>query len=312
VVETFNADYASEVGVEHCFRSLGAQEYPTERLEILVFCPTGRSAESERLRPLLGPHAAVARWIEIPAISYRQAKEEGFRLARAPVVALADVDVEYPSHWLQRIHKHLVEGDDAVVCGAVTFRPRSALRTLFILADWSLLHEDGVDWPRYFNLNNAAFRREVVLRIIGGTPASYRRFGQASYFSRAVREAGLRVRLDREMLGRHGFTPASFLFEKRMRRYAHASTVARDEPGSGMTRVGVPERPGSWLRAWWNWARRYQSRPARCRKDLDLSRMDLAVQHALLAGLSAWELVLIGWLALMPGAHARLVKRYGW
>jgi hypothetical protein len=151
-----------------------------------------------------------------------------------------------------------------------------------------------------------------VLRLIDGTPASYRRFGQASYFSRAMREAGVRIRLDREMLGRHGFTPASFLFEKRVRRYAHLSTVARDEPGAVMTQVGVPERPGSWLRAWWAWARRYQSRPALCRQSLDLSRTDLVVQRMLLVVLSAWELALIGWLALMPGAHARLVKRYGW
>lgn len=164
VVETITARYDALEGT--LADNLGAavaaiekQTWPRAQIEVLVVLDDEITPETAAELELRYPNA---RFVRSEAANYFSAKNGGARAAKGSIVVLLDGDCEPSPDWLETIVARFQPGVD-VVSGRTRYAGSSLLARTFSVPDFANVLGDENGAASGFNLNNVAFRREVLL-----------------------------------------------------------------------------------------------------------------------------------------------------
>jgi|SRR5579863_6269417 len=163
---------------------LRGQTYPKQRTEIIVVVDDSNRGLADFV---------AANYPEVAITLARQGtylsmKNQGFEVARGDIIALLDADCLPSPQWLERIAGALAGGAD-VVAGKTRYRPEHRFANTFSVFDFGHVQADRNGKTFSFNVNNLAFRREVVarnrfdqrVRRNGGCYLFWRKLGLANY-----------------------------------------------------------------------------------------------------------------------------------
>jgi len=164
VVETITARYDALEGTlaDNLGAALAAiekQTWPRAQIEILVVLDDEVAPETAAELRLRYPNA---RFVRSEAANYFSAKNGGAREAKGSIVVLLDGDCEPSPDWLETIVARFQPGVDAVA-GRTRYAGSSLLARTFSVPDFANVLGDETGAASGFNLNNVAFRREVLL-----------------------------------------------------------------------------------------------------------------------------------------------------
>lgn len=185
--------------IQPCLRAIMEQDYPMERVEILVVDDRCTDATAARVAALgLAPVRLIRLEATPEGLTARQAALDlGLREARGDVVLVTDAGGRVPHEWIRELTGHLGFRDGAVT-GPVLFaggHPLLArlqsLDTLVLLTlnRWAYRqgHDSGLLGA------NMAVRREAYLET-GGFPAIGMALGEDLALGAALRRAGWSIR----------------------------------------------------------------------------------------------------------------------
>ncbi len=145
--------------IEACLRSVLAQDYPRERMEILV--ADGMSIDATReILHRLGEEDARIRTIDNPDKIQAAGMNRLIRAAKGDVVVRMDVHCEYASDYVRRCVEALEASGADNAGGAQRARARTAFQTALCAALTSPL---GVGGARYRSPDNEGFVDTVFL-----------------------------------------------------------------------------------------------------------------------------------------------------
>lgn len=212
-----------------CLAALEAQDYPTERREVLV-------VDNGSSRPLAGMTGQVGRvrLLEEPIEGSYAARNRGLSAARGEVIAFTDADCAPDPGWLRAgVGAVTEDGDVGLVAGRIDVVVPDPARPTPVEA-YELLH--GFPQERYalqhqFAATANAFTRHDVLGAVGRFDPSLRSGGDKEWGAR-VRSAGYEVRYCPEALVRH---PARRTFRELRAKFARVlegERVLRERVGT--------------------------------------------------------------------------------
>jgi len=164
VVETVTARYGSTTGyladdLEKTLAALDRQTYPRDRRETIVALhPTATAEESAEI---VRRHPAV-RLVTSSQDNYFAAKNAGAAAAKGQIIALIDGDCIADDDWLEMLAGALKPGVGAVA-GRTRYSGKSFEARTFSVPDFAYVVGDSNGAATGFNLNNVAYRREVIL-----------------------------------------------------------------------------------------------------------------------------------------------------
>ncbi len=176
--------------IEACLGAIRGQDFPMERVEVLLVDDRSTDQTAERARGAGLANLRVLRLEEpVPGLTTRQAALDlGLRAARGEIVLVTDAGGRVPRDWMRELVGHMGYRDGAVT-GPVIFagRPRALARfqSLDVLMVYNLYawaHRRGLACGVF--AANLAIRRQAYLEIggfeqIGFAPAPDLALGQA-------------------------------------------------------------------------------------------------------------------------------------
>lgn len=185
--------------IQPCLRAIMDQDYPIERIEILVVDDRSTDGTAERARSLGLPCLRVLRLEGAPeGLTMRQAALDlGLREARGEVVLVTDAGGRVPREWIRDLTGHLGLRDGAatapvIFAGGQFFLARiQTIDTLilFALNRWANRHERTTGLMG----TNMAIRRDAYLET-GGFPVIGFALAEDMALGEALCRAGWSVR----------------------------------------------------------------------------------------------------------------------
>lgn len=192
VVETITArehvtseSLANDLG--RALAALGRQTYPHDLIETIVVLD--HEIDPRMIADVRRRYPSVTLGYSSER-NYFAAKNAGARLARGSIVALLDADCEPAPDWLQALVSGF-EPDVAAVAGLTRYAGTSLFARTFSVPDFANVLEDAPGTASGINLNNAAFRRDVLLAHPFET--RIRRNGGCYLLYHQLRAAGARI-----------------------------------------------------------------------------------------------------------------------
>jgi glycosyltransferase involved in cell wall biosynthesis len=163
VIETITARFDSTTGslpddVAATLEGVTRQSYPRDRIETIVVID---HEVADEVAKALRTRYPDVKFVPSDASNYFAAKNAGAAASSGEVIALLDGDCVPSPDWLEVLLSRLVDGVD-VVAGCTRYEGASMTAKTFSIPDFAyvLADEDGASG---FNINNVAFRREVLL-----------------------------------------------------------------------------------------------------------------------------------------------------
>lgn len=206
VVEMITPLEYDEAFASPSFQGLERQTYPRERIETIAVLNEHTDAA-----PLRARYPSVT-FISAPE-NYFAAKNAGAAAAGGEVVALLDGDCEPDPDWLERLVERFDAPDVGAVAGCTRYVGKSLAARTFSVPDFAyILSEDG-DAASGFNINNLAFRREVLLAH--PFDARIRRNGGCYFLFHQLRADGVRVVYEPRARVAHGLDVAGLGFVRK-------------------------------------------------------------------------------------------------
>jgi glycosyltransferase involved in cell wall biosynthesis len=252
VVPTYNRARV----LEGCLQALAAQTVASHQFEVIVVDDGSRDDTP----------AVCASWAaRLPRFRvHRQqnrgpaaARNAGIQLASAPIVAFTDDDCVPPPDWLGRIVQAFEADGDLGAIGGVMITPPHQWIPLTHHSD--LTTPGAADYSRFIGTNNAAYRRDILLRA-GAFDETFRHV--------SVEDAELYLRLRRlgkTVIDPHLYVlhpPRSMTFGEALRgyvRFYRGYVALKDAYPREFVDLygGSPERAVLGGRSWWRRARLY-------------------------------------------------------
>jgi len=189
--EEVQAQVASVLG------RLGEQSYPRHLTEILVVVEKSAGDLAE----FLHANFPNVKTVFIDHGTYLAMKNLGFELACGDMIALIDADCIPVADWLDRIALAYSRGAD-VVAGKTRYRPEHPFANTFSVFDFGHVQADRNGKTFAFNVNNLAFRRNVVAD--NRFDDRVRRNGGCFLFWRKLQAANYNMVYDPKMFAGHG------------------------------------------------------------------------------------------------------------
>jgi cellulose synthase/poly-beta-1,6-N-acetylglucosamine synthase-like glycosyltransferase len=190
----------NEVGrIQPCLRAIVNQDYPMERVEILLVDDRSTDATVARALALELPNLRVLRLGEAPPglTSREAALDLGLREARGEIVLVTDAGGRVPREWIRELIGHLGFRDGAVT-GPVVFAGGHPILSRFQSIDtlllltlnrWAYRHNR----PSGLLGANMGIRREAYLET-GGFPAIGLALGEDHALGQALMRGGWTLR----------------------------------------------------------------------------------------------------------------------
>ena len=181
--------YNAECYVEECIASLLAQNYPTEKREILFI----DNNSSDRSSAILQKHASKVRIIQEPTQGAAAARNRGIKQAKHELIAFIDADCTADKDWLRYLVKALTKDSEIAAVGGkiLSRRPASAIEGF-----GETIHDHNkainIFTPPYLITMNMVIRR-AVLNEVGHFNEEYLR-GQDSELSYRLYNMGCKLR----------------------------------------------------------------------------------------------------------------------
>ncbi len=203
VVETITAREDPTTGslanqLEGALAALGRQTYPHDSIETIVVLD--HDVDPRTADELGGGYPSVKVGYSSER-NYFAAKNAGAAMASGSIVALLDADCEPAPDWLQRLVSRF-ETDVAAVAGLTRYAGTSRFPRTFSVPDFSYVLEDVSGAATGFNINNVAFRRDVLLAHPFET--RIRRNGGCYLLYHQLRTDGLRIIYEPRAVVAHG------------------------------------------------------------------------------------------------------------
>jgi glycosyltransferase involved in cell wall biosynthesis len=207
--------------------ALGRQTYPRDLIETIVVLDheidPGTTDEVRERYP-----SVKLGYSSEP--NYFAAKNAGTKLASGSIVALLDADCAPAPAWLQM----LVSGfqpDVAAVAGRTRYSGASLFARTFSVADFSNVVEDAPGAASGINLNNVAFRRDVLLAH--PLEMRIRRNGGCYLLYHQLRASGARIVYEPRAVVAHGLDIRGLGFVRKhfARGYDGVSVYRLDDHG---------------------------------------------------------------------------------
>jgi glycosyltransferase involved in cell wall biosynthesis len=173
------------------------QTYPRDRTEAIVVLDDEsrhEAAEIQRRYPF-------ARIVFAPAFNYFAAKNAGARNATGDIVALLDGDCTPDSSWLQALMADF-SPDVGVVAGRTRYAGHSVTARTFSVSDFGNVVGTADGTASGFNLNNVAFRRDLLLAH--PLDARVRRNGGCYFLYHQLRALGVKIVYEPRASVEHG------------------------------------------------------------------------------------------------------------
>jgi cellulose synthase/poly-beta-1,6-N-acetylglucosamine synthase-like glycosyltransferase len=199
VLETASVDPRENIGFVDALRSVAAQTYSLELIEVIV-ADSGKEPDVEALTRRFFASAVV---VHSPGATEFELKNLAMERARGEIVAFVDGDCAPDPDWLERIVEEFATAPPDVVGLQGQTLPRSRLMTAeFTALLWGVRSNRNGDATRLAT-NNCAFRRSTLQQF---------RFENTSLdqavdtlLLRRLNRAGLRIRCCSRMRVTHGF-----------------------------------------------------------------------------------------------------------
>ena len=203
VIETITTrfDYATGALADDLagtFDALDRQTYPQALIErIAVLDDEVADAEAGELRR----RYPSVKFVTSPASNYFAAKNAGASVAAGDIIALLDGDCKPAPDWLEALLAPFEPGV-AAVGGRTRYTGRSWAAWTFSIPDFANVLAEKEDTASGFNLNNVAFRREVLW----AHPLDTRipRHGGCYFLFHQLRADGARVLFEPRAVVAHG------------------------------------------------------------------------------------------------------------
>lgn len=203
VIETITARFDSTTGsladdLQRCLSGIDRQTYPRERIETIVVLDSGVSAGAVAELRRRYPNVSFVFSAES---NYFAAKNAGAAAAAGEIITLLDGDCE-PSHdWLEVLVARFDSRID-VVAGCTRYEGGSLVARTFSIPDFAYVLGDENDGASGFNINNVAFRRDVLLAH--PFDSRIRRNGGCFFLFHQLRAAGVGIIYERRATVSHG------------------------------------------------------------------------------------------------------------
>jgi glycosyltransferase involved in cell wall biosynthesis len=236
VIETVTARYDLKPGASMVedltptLRGLQRQTYPAELIEaIVVLDPNVPDVEAEAVSRRFG----FVRFAHSTVTNYYAAKNAGAQAARGAVVALLDGDCQPDVEWVERLVASLGPGVAAVGGRTRYASSGTPLANTLAVPDFGYVVGDDSGAASGFNINNVAFRREVLLEH--PLDARLRRNGGCYLLYHQLRAAGERVDYEPRAIVVHGvgdIRGTEFLRKHFARGFDGVSVYRLDDEGA--------------------------------------------------------------------------------
>jgi glycosyltransferase involved in cell wall biosynthesis len=179
-------------------RAVGRQTYPADRTEtIVVLDDAVPEADAAEIR-LRHPQVILARSAES---NYFAAKNSGVAVATGDYVVFLDGDCVPEPECVERLVARF-EPDVALVAGRVRYTAGTWAARLFSVPDFAYVVTEADGQASALNLGNAAFRRDVLLRL--PLDARIRRNGGCYQLFRRIRATGAKALYEPRAVASHG------------------------------------------------------------------------------------------------------------
>jgi hypothetical protein len=231
VLETESARAANRIGLSHTLAALAKQDYPRERVDIVVI----DGGAFPDLPAIVATALPGARLVDGRGLTKYQMKNLGAEVAAHDVVAYVDSDCALSSHWVTEVVRSLVEatGDVAGVQGRTHLARGPFSRQVNALTHGLRSRGTGTTAPRILS-DNCAFRREMIRRFPFVRPELST--APESVLMAHLLHHGFRVLMNERMAIVHDYPGLGFL-------------LARGY-GTGVCMMRIRRTDRS-LRAWW-------------------------------------------------------------
>jgi glycosyltransferase involved in cell wall biosynthesis len=156
--------------------------------------------------------------------NYFDAKNAGAAMATGDIVALLDSDCQPAPDWLELLLARFTPGVDGVA-GRTRYVGRSLAARTFSVPDFAFVLEQEGGTSTGMNINNVAFRREVLLNH--PFDARIRRHGGCYFLFNQLRAAGIRSVYEPRARTEHGHGGGLALLKRHYHRGYDAVTVYR-------------------------------------------------------------------------------------
>lgn len=176
---------------------LREQQYPKDKTEIIVVLED-KNPELARFVAAGYPDVKAT---SMTSATYLSMKNHGFEIGRGDILALLDGDCIPATDWLEAIAAACSNGVD-VVAGKTRYRPEHAFAKTFSVFDFGHVQADCNGKTFSFNVNNVAFRRNVVAQ--DRFDERVRRNGGCFLFWRQLQLANRDMVYDPRMFVGHG------------------------------------------------------------------------------------------------------------
>jgi glycosyltransferase involved in cell wall biosynthesis len=189
--------------------ALEKQTFPRDRIEIIIVVDDERAAGELRRRYPFAKFVTSAR-------NYFAAKNAGAAAATAPIVALLDGDCQPDSNWLEMICSRFEPGVGFVV-GCTRYVGKSFAAWTFSVPDFAhAMKRDGTGAATSMNINNVAFRREILIEHPFDERIS--RHGGCYFLFNELTVAGIRSVYEPRARTHHGYGGGLVLLKRHFER----------------------------------------------------------------------------------------------
>jgi glycosyltransferase involved in cell wall biosynthesis len=147
--------------------------------------------------------------------NYFAAKNAGAAIAAGDIVALLDGDCQPAPDWIEMLLARFTPGVDGVA-GHTRYVGNSLIARTLSIPDFAHVVEQETGTASAMNINNVAFRREVLLRH--PLDARIRRNGGCYFLFNQLRAAGARVVYEPRARTFHGYSGGLTLLRKHFDR----------------------------------------------------------------------------------------------
>jgi cellulose synthase/poly-beta-1,6-N-acetylglucosamine synthase-like glycosyltransferase len=237
-----------EAYIEACIRSVQAQDWPGDRLEILVADGMSIDATREILARLAAEDGRI-RLIDNPARVQAAGLNECVRLARGEVIVRIDVHADYPPDFVRRCVSELERTGADNVGGAARPRARNFFQRCVAAALESPLGIGGSPYRRpdahgfVESVWPGAFRRSVFERVGLFDPRALT--NEDAELNQRITDAGGRVYLSRDIVAHYYPRETPRALARQYFRYGQGR--ARTLLKHGKLRAWRPALPFLWL-----------------------------------------------------------------